>query len=189
MSPEPATCAALITRAPVRRATSAQNDGPSSPCSWTMLSSSASQSLDDLLERRVDEHAAQLDAATQRRRDQLRLRARAAPWRVLVEDHPERPRSQLGRELRVGERRDAADLHTRGVLVHPSTVATWRRGELRVGRRSAFGRVRVFDRVRSFAELGADGQVGVFGATLRAPQADADRVTRLERLDVFGEFL
>ena len=30
---EPDTCAALITRAPVRRATSAQNDGPSSPCS------------------------------------------------------------------------------------------------------------------------------------------------------------
>ena len=41
-SPGPETCAALITRAPLRRVASAQNDGPSSPCSCSMLSPSSS---------------------------------------------------------------------------------------------------------------------------------------------------
>ena len=40
-SPGPDTCAALITRAPVRRAASPQNDGPSSPCSCNRLSPTA----------------------------------------------------------------------------------------------------------------------------------------------------
>ncbi len=36
-APGPPIGAALITRAPVRRATSAQKDGPSSPWSWTRV--------------------------------------------------------------------------------------------------------------------------------------------------------
>src|SRR4051794_37895195 len=42
MSAPPRTRAAFITLAPVRRATSAQNDGPSSPWSWTIVSPSPS---------------------------------------------------------------------------------------------------------------------------------------------------
>src|SRR3954464_2671723 len=38
MSAPPRTRAALMTFAPVRRATSAQNDGPSSPWSWIIVS-------------------------------------------------------------------------------------------------------------------------------------------------------
>jgi hypothetical protein len=38
------TAAAFMTLAPVRRATSEQKAGPSSPCSWTMVSPSASAS-------------------------------------------------------------------------------------------------------------------------------------------------
>ena len=36
------TRTALITLHPVRRRTSSQNDGPSSPCSWTIVSEAAS---------------------------------------------------------------------------------------------------------------------------------------------------
>ncbi len=95
------TCAALMMRAPVRRRTSEQNAGPSSPCSCSRLSPSSSASADDLAERRVDEHAAQLDAAAQRRGDLRRLRRRAAARAALVEDHPERPSAELCRELGV----------------------------------------------------------------------------------------
>ena len=64
-----ATRAALITLQPVRRAASVQNAGPSSPCSCSMASGrSASAVGRDLVERRVDEHADELDAAPQRGR-------------------------------------------------------------------------------------------------------------------------
>ena len=64
-----ATRTALITFAPVRRAASAQNAGPSSPCSWRCESRSSSAARATSLERRVDEHADQLDAAAQGRGD------------------------------------------------------------------------------------------------------------------------
>ena len=68
-SPAPATWAALITRAPVRRRTSPQKAGPSSPCSCTSVEPQLLARGDDLLQRRVDEHPAQLDAAAQARGD------------------------------------------------------------------------------------------------------------------------
>ena len=49
--------------------TSAQKAGPSSPCSWTWVRPSASAACGDLVERRVDEHADELDPAAQRRGD------------------------------------------------------------------------------------------------------------------------
>jgi hypothetical protein len=45
MSPAVATCAALITLQPVRRATSVQNAGPSSPCSCRWLKPICSASV------------------------------------------------------------------------------------------------------------------------------------------------
>src|SRR5208283_2714204 len=52
--------------------------------------------LDHPLERRVDEHPAQLHLATHGRGDASRLGQRAAAWAALVEDHAERPCSELG---------------------------------------------------------------------------------------------
>src|SRR5882724_4122676 len=69
---------------------------------------------DDLLQRGVDEHPAQLDAAAKRRGDALCFGGRAAPGAAVVEDHPERPRAEIACELRVCEVRDATDLHPRG---------------------------------------------------------------------------
>ena len=71
---------ALMTFAPVRRPTSAQNDGPSSPCSCTWVRWSVLRGARDLVERRVDEHADELrrGAAAQRRsRPRRRGRRRA----------------------------------------------------------------------------------------------------------------
>ena len=60
---------ALITLAPVRRATSRQNCGPSSPWSWTIVELLLVRGAGDLVERRVDEDAGDLAAALQRRAD------------------------------------------------------------------------------------------------------------------------
>ena len=112
----PRTAAALIVRAPVRRATSAQNAGPSSPCSWISVRRDALADARDLLERRVDEHAGELDAAAQRGADRSGLAERAAARERRVEDHPDRPGAELGGEHRVLEARDTADLHARRVI-------------------------------------------------------------------------
>ena len=74
--------------------------------------------LDDVAQGRVDEDAAELDAAAQARDDPLRLGQRAAAGAAVVEDHAQRPRPELDRQLGVGEVGDAADLHSRGLRLH-----------------------------------------------------------------------
>ncbi len=68
--------------------------------------------LDHLVERRVDEDAADERPATQRAGDQLGLRRVAAPRRTRPEDHSDGPCTGVDGELRVVESGDAADLET-----------------------------------------------------------------------------
>ena len=121
-SAPPPTRAALMICAPVRRRTSSQYAGPSSPCSCTIVSPSASTCAVDLVERRVDEHAADLDLAAQRARDQLGLVQLARARRSGPEDQPDRPGADLDGALGVVEAGDAADLHA-GCVGHPVIVA------------------------------------------------------------------
>ena len=83
--------------APVRRATSAQNAGPSSPCSWTCVSPTPSAARGDLVERRVDEHADELGlrGAAPRAIRAPRRAARSARGEPRPEDQPERPGAEL----------------------------------------------------------------------------------------------
>ena len=67
----------------------------------------------DLLERGVDEHPAQLGSPAQRSDDPPRLGERAASRARGREDHADRPRAELHRELGVVQVGDAADLHPR----------------------------------------------------------------------------
>jgi hypothetical protein len=65
----------------------------------------------DLVERRVHEHAGQLDAPVELRADGLRLLHGARPRAPWPEDHAERPRAQLDGLVGVLQRRQSADLH------------------------------------------------------------------------------
>ena len=107
---------ALIILAPVRRATSPQNAGPSSPWSWTCESCSASAACAISLEARVDEHADGLHAAPQGAGDPGRDGGVGGARRALPEDEAERPGTQLDRELGVLGTGDAADLDARHEL-------------------------------------------------------------------------
>ena len=109
--PRCATGAALMTLAPVRRATSAQKAGPSSPCSCTMLKPDA------VGHRRRPRRAWALTktptSSTRRRRrrdDPRRLGRIAGARRARPEDAPDRPGAEVGGQRGVLERRDAADL-------------------------------------------------------------------------------
>ena len=73
---------------------------------------------DHVLERRVDEHPAQLGLSPQRGADALGFGVGAAARAALEEDHPERPSAELSGELGIGEARDAADLDVRAPVVH-----------------------------------------------------------------------
>ena len=110
---------------------------PSSPCSCSSVSPSSLAVAHDPLQRRVDEHAAQLHPAAQRARDPQRLRLRAAAGAVLVEDHAHRPRPQLDRQLGVLEAGDAADLHARGVARSCPHVGHARRAPMQTPRAGA----------------------------------------------------
>jgi len=69
--------------------------------------------LGHLVERRVDEHAAHLGLAAQRRGDALGRGQIAAPRRAGEQDHPERPRPGLDGVLGVVEGGDPAELDAR----------------------------------------------------------------------------
>ena len=66
--------------------------------------------LGHVVERRVHEHARELDAPVQLRADDLGLLERARSRAARPEDHPERPGAEVRRQLGVLERRDSADL-------------------------------------------------------------------------------
>ena len=134
MSARPRTGAAFMTFAPVRRATSAQKAGPSSPCSWTIVSPRPSTSPATSSSVRVDEHAADVGAPAQRGGDARRLGGVAGARRAGPQDAADRPGAGVDRQLRVVERGDAAELDAGGVRGH----APDRR--LRAGWATVFGR-------------------------------------------------
>ena len=104
---------ALITFAPVRRPASAQNAGPSSPCSWTWVRWSASAacatSSSVALTNTPTSSTRRRSAAAMPAADGGVGRAR----RARPEDEAERPRAELDGELGVLEAGDAADLDAR----------------------------------------------------------------------------
>ncbi len=103
-SPGPETWAALMTRAPVRRATSTQYRGALVAVQLQQRQPELVAELRrDVLQGRVDEHPAQLDAAAQRGADHGGLLERAAAGTALVEDHADRPGAELGGQLGVGK--------------------------------------------------------------------------------------
>ena len=111
------TCAALITRQPVRRAASAQNAGPSSPCSWSIVRPSASAvcatSSSVGLTNTPTSSARRLSAAAISAPSSGRTR-RGEPR----EDQADRPGAQVGGALGVRERGEPADLDLRGNRRH-----------------------------------------------------------------------
>jgi hypothetical protein len=74
--------------------------------------------LCDMLERRVDEHARDLDPAPERRRDLGGCIELAPARRARPEDQPDRPRARVDGETRVFKRGDPAELDLR----HPHIV-------------------------------------------------------------------
>ena len=111
--------------------------------------------LRDLVERRVDEHADQLDAAAQRGRDARGDGRVGRARRVRPEDEAERPRTELDRELGVLGPGDAADLDAR---------------HARKRRRAALTRARQRGR--------AVGQRRLQPALARRPRVDLERRPR-----------
>ena len=77
-----ATWTALITLTPVCRATSAQNEGPSSPFSCTIVKPRVLDGLRDLVQLGIDEHADDLALPAKRRSD-LRTASAASTARGL----------------------------------------------------------------------------------------------------------
>ena len=68
------TWIALITLTPVRRATSAQNEGPSSPFSCTIVSPAFSTAFANILQLGIDEHPDDLALTPKRSPDLSRVR-------------------------------------------------------------------------------------------------------------------
>ena len=117
MSAALATWIALITLTPVRRAVSAQNDGPSSPLSCTIVSPASSTARRDLVELGVDEDADDLTLAPERSRDRHRFGRLAEARALAVVDQPDRPGAEhdsLGRVVEIG---DAAELDSHKLRV------------------------------------------------------------------------
>ena len=198
MSPEPDTWAALITRAPVRRATSRAERRALIAVQLDDASARVLARTHDLLERGVDEHAAQLDPAAQRRDDALRL-GRASSGAGCPRRRPSRSPT---RPARPPARRPA-----RSVIPQIFTLAAARRWRVsgspngsgasrrrRTVRRHArngsrdprprprepsLRRVRVRHRVRPGAERDLDRLVFVAAVPVRAQQLDTDGVARL----------
>ena len=106
------TRAALITLQPVRRAASAQNAGPSSPCSWSIVSPTASATAATSSSVGVDEHADDLGPPLDRGGDLGRgLVERAAPRRAAARRSSRSPtRRRSTARCGVVERGDAAEL-------------------------------------------------------------------------------
>ena len=132
-SAPPATRAALMTFAPVRRATSVANDGPLVAVQLDVREPDRVGGAGDLVERRVHEHADELDPAAHAARDPGRDRLLDGAREPRPEDEAERPGAQRRRQLGVLEARDAADLDP-GHRVHrrrqPSGTEAGRSDEL-----------------------------------------------------------
>ena len=190
-SPGPATCAALITRAPVRacaprrrttgprRRAAAQRSAPAPRCRARSRSSGAFTNTPHSSTR-----------AAQRRGDPLRLLERAAA-RAAARRRPSRPPTPRARPR--ARRRRASVMpqiftlqgRSRPYLNRSGRAAAdaWaRRAAVSLRACSGFRH-----RVRAAAERDADRLVFVAAAAVGAPQPDADRVARLLRVDVVGE--
>ena len=151
-----ATRAALMIFAPVRRATSAQNDGPSSPCSCTSDSPIPSASPQTSSSGWLTNTPADLGLAAQRAGDPRGLAGIAVARGARPEDRPERPRARLDREAGVIEAGDAAELDAR--TGHPSIVRSVRSGLRACLSRSAPGWTGRRSRARpALAERDLDG--------------------------------
>ena len=92
--------------------------------------------LRHVVERRVHEHAGELEAPVQLRADRLGLVDRARARAVGPEDHPERPGAEVRRQLGVLERRDAADLDAGHSPPMVAGARPWGSGARARGRRA-----------------------------------------------------
>ena len=110
MSAALATWIALITLTPVRRATSAQNEGPSSPFSCTIVRPASSTALRDLLKLGIDEDADDLALAPKGSADLRRVGGRTRRGLSVVVDQADRPGAEPHRLGRVVEVGDSAEL-------------------------------------------------------------------------------